>query len=117
MYQKCTVNIIKVCITTVFPFVIYTPTCFDILCHLHHQGVTLTAPCYVTQILRLQLLNFIKLLLLKFKILCLVYNKMKSLRRYHLSCNQCVFVAAYTVSCRCCYCAGPLRKLFKKTLL
>jgi len=33
---------------------------------------------------------------------------MESILRYIYSCNQCVFVAAYTVSCRCCYCAGLL---------
>ena len=44
-------NTITVYITTVFPCIIYTPTCFDILCH---QGVTYRL---------LQLLNFIKLLL------------------------------------------------------
>jgi len=37
------INIIKVYITTVFPCISYTATCFDILCH--HQAVTLSAPC------------------------------------------------------------------------
>jgi len=42
------------------------------------------------------------------KILCGVYNKIKTNRRHNLSCNQCVFVAAYTFCCRCSYCVGTL---------
>ena len=36
--NKCTINIITICIITVFPCIIDTPTCSDILCH--HLGVT-----------------------------------------------------------------------------
>jgi len=35
---KCSISTTKVYITTVFSCVIYTPTCFNILCH--HQEVT-----------------------------------------------------------------------------
>jgi len=35
--NKCTINIVQVYITTMFPGIIDTPTFFNILCH--HQGV------------------------------------------------------------------------------
>ena len=45
--------------------------------------------------------------------LCRVYNEINSFQRYGLSYNQCVFVAAYTVSCNvvivlvCCLRSAP----------